>query len=352
MRPPSVVFELATGEKGVSEMLRGAALALLEVGRPIRLHLVGYDAEELRQAASRRLLPASKSAGAEVVFHQAKDRLPERIASPVKVYRSYPDNPISVGLRLAGENGSAFISPGNTGLVMTCALFLLGRIPGIERPPIIAPMPTRQQAVFYLDAGAHVDVRPRHLQQFAHIGQVYVERIFGRANPRIGLLSNGSEDYKGNSLVQEAHRLLSADSSLNFVGYIEGQDIFAGNVDLIVCDGFIGNILLKSAEGLATTVYRILRQEMTANPFNALAARVFLGAAIARLKKRLDYSEWGGAPLLGIRGNVVICHGRSNANAIKNALQLALRMVEEDISAVIEREAAASLASESPPHDD
>lgn len=347
MRVPSLVFELATGEKGLSEMLRGAALALLEANRRIHLHLVGYDTDKLRHAASTRLLPAADRTKADITFHEAQDRLPERIESPVKVYRAYPNNPISAGLRLAGDTHAAFISPGNTGLVMTCALFLLGRLPRIERPPIITPLPTRQRSIFCLDAGAHVDVRPQHLLQFAHIGRVYVERMFGRHDPRIGLLSNGTEDYKGNSLVREAHRLLSADPELNFVGYIEGQDIFSGSIDLMICDGFIGNILLKSAEGLATAIYRILRREIAANKFNALAARLFLGPAITRLKKRLDYSEWGGAPLLGIRGNVVVCHGRSNANAIKNALQLALRMVDEDISSVIEQEVRAAAAMNS-----
>jgi len=342
MDRPTVVFELATGEMGVKEMLRGAASALLEAGRPIQLHLVGYDAEQIRLAAEAQLLPAASRTGTEVAFHEAKHRLPERIESPVKAYRAYPDNPISVGLKLASENGAVFISPGNTGLVVTGAMFIMGRLPGIERPPIITPLPTLRRSIFYLDAGAHVDVRAQHLLQFAHIGKVYLERIFDRVNPRIGLLSNGTEDYKGNALVREAHHLLSEDSALNFVGYIEGQDIFAGDVDLMICDGFIGNILLKSAEGLATTIYRILRQEMTANPLYALAARMFLGPSIARLKRRLDYSEWGGAPLLGIRGNVVICHGRSNANAIKNAIRWSLRMVEADISAVIEQEVSAT----------
>ncbi len=223
---------------------------------------------------------------------------------------------------------------------MTAALFEMGRIHGVERPPIATPWPTAKKMLFSLDSGANVDLRPLHLHQFAHIGKVYVERVFSRPNPAIGLLSNGSEDYKGNALVREAFKLLSADRSLNFIGFIEGQNFFAGDIDVLVHDGFLGNILLKFAEGLASTVNKMLRDEIRASLFAALATSLFLRPALRRYKKRFDYTEFGGAPLLGVKGNVVICHGRSDANAIKNAIRWSVGMVDEDIAHGIEQELA------------
>jgi len=338
MSATPVVFDVATAEQGVSEMLRGAALSLHALGRPLELHLVVYDIEEAQQLAELELAAAARQHGVVVEFHRAHDRLPANVESPVRVYRTYPGNPINTAVRLAKELQGVVISPGNTGLVMTCALFEFGRVPGVERPPIATPWPTLRETMFALDSGANVDLRPHHLLEFAHIGKVYVERIFGRKNPRVGLLSNGSEEYKGNALVKEAHRLLTKDSAINYVGYIEGQNFFAGEADLLLMDGFVGNILLKFGEGLAATVYRVLREEIRANLLAAISAKLFMTSSLRRFKKRFDYAEWGGAPLLGVKGNVVISHGRSDAAAVKNAIRWAVRMAEERIAERIEQE--------------
>lgn len=338
MLETTIVLEAASAEKGADEVMLGAAHALRKLRRPLDLHLVVYDDADTDSPAGNELTAAARSTGTSMAFHQASDRLPNNIESPVKVYRNYPNNPINVAFRQYKETGGAVISPGNTGLVMTCALFELGRLPGISRPPIATPWPTKRKSMFILDSGANVDVRPAHLHQFAHIGRVYVSRVFRRENPRIGLLSNGSEDYKGSHLVREAHKLLAEDSAINFVGHVEGQNLLDGDVDVLLCDGFLGNILLKFAEGLASTLGSALREEVTRNPFSALAAGLLFRGSLARFKKRFDYSEWGGAPLLGVKGNVVICHGRSEANAIKNAMVWATRMVDEDVSRSIEEE--------------
>jgi glycerol-3-phosphate acyltransferase PlsX len=338
MDKTAVVFEVATSEQGLAEMLHGATLALREMKRPLDLHLVVYDEDEARALAARELMVAAAQVGAEIAFHAAPDRVPERVESPIRVHKSCPGNPIRTAFLVAREVNGVVISPGNTGLVMAGALYEFGRLPGIERPPIAAPWPTLGKTLFVLDAGANVDIRPQHLVQFAHIGKVYVERIFDRANPRIGLLSNGSEEYKGNSLVRDTHRLLSEDSGINFAGYIEGQTVFEGNVDILLMDGFIGNILLKFAEGLAASINRVLRDEIRTNPLSAFLAWLFFQPSLRRFKKRFDYTEFGGAPLLGVKGNVVISHGRSDAIALKNAIRWAVRMLDEDIAARIERE--------------
>jgi glycerol-3-phosphate acyltransferase PlsX len=338
MLETTVIFDAATAEKGLPEAVLGCSRALANLSRPLNLHVVVYNVKEAESLAARELLPAAQKCGCIVQFHEAKERVPEQVESPVKVYRSFPDNPINTACKLVREMGGVVISPGNTGLVMAAALFELGRLPGVDRPPIATPWPTLKKTMFGLDSGAHVDLRAHHLHQFAHIGKVYVERVYDRQNARIGLLSNGSEEYKGNALVREAFKLLSGDSSLNFVGFVEGQNFFNGDVDLLVHEGFIGNILLKFAEGLASTVNKMLRDEIRASLFAALATSLFLRPALRRYKKRFDYTEFGGAPLLGVKGNVVICHGRSDATAFMNAIRWGVRMAEENIAEIIAQE--------------
>jgi len=334
----SITVDLDTAELGVSEVLRGAALFAKNTEKKFRLSLVSSSPEDARALAHRRLIPICQSKGIQVEIYEAKDKLPERIESPVSVYRSQPENSVAVGLKILKEKGGAFVSAAHTGLVMTTALFVLGRVESVERPPISTPLPTRGKTLFLLDAGANVDVRAHHLHEFAHLGKVYVETIFGRLNPKIALLSNGTEEYKGNAVVREAYQLLKADAQLNFVGYVEGQELFSGELDIAICDGFIGNILLKVAEGIAGTIYRIMREELRKRPLSALLSKLLLSSPLRGIRKRLDYAELGGAPLLGVKGNVVICHGRSNANAFMNALNFALRMAEANVSAKLEKE--------------
>lgn len=332
---PTIVLDLAGADLGEEELLRGVKLASCDGNGGCNLVLVSNSKERTAEFADKII--GKSSGGFSLEFVNASHRLPDRIESPVQVYKEHPDSTINVGLRrIAGITNAAFISAGNTGLVMTSALFILKRIQGISRPPIASPLPTLGRTCFFLDAGSNVDCRPQHLYEFGVIGSVYAEKVWGREKPTVGLLSNGSEDYKGSVLVKETHALLKADPSINYIGYREGNTVFDGDLDILVCDGFIGNIILKFAEGLAGAITRLLKNEIIKRPLAGISAKLFMGAAFRALKKRVDYSEYGGAPLLGLNGNVVICHGRSDAVAIKNAIREALKLAKTGCSARIE----------------
>ncbi len=255
---------------------------------------------------------------------------------PAAAVRSKRDSSIVVGLRLVKDGrADAFVSAGNSGAVMAAALLVLGRPPGIDRPAIGTVIPTLEGRTLMLDAGANADVRPHQLLQFAQMGSAYVSALSDTIAATIGLLSNGEEETKGNALTLEAHALLKA-SGLNFIGNVEGRDILRGTADVVVTDGFTGNIALKSIEGTAELLQQVLRQEVTRGLRNKLAARA-LRPAFRRVAARLDYSEVGGAPLLGVNGPVFISHGRSNANAIKNALRVASEAATHDMVGAISK---------------
>jgi phosphate acyltransferase len=262
--------------------------------------------------------------------------------APMEAYRKKKDSSMHVAARLV-KSGEAqgFVTAGNTGAAMATARFLLGTLPSVDRPALAWPFPNaRGGTSVMLDVGANVDSRPQHLVQFAVMGENYYRVIFGTRRPRVGLLSIGEEEMKGNELVREAHERLKT-SSLNFVGNVEGRDVFAGNVEVIVCDGFIGNVALKISEGVAQHIASMLKQALKstiASQFGALLSR----GAFQQLKKRIDYSEYGGAPLLGVRRVTVIGHGRSNANAIKNAIRVAAELVRGKVTEKIETELSAS----------
>jgi glycerol-3-phosphate acyltransferase PlsX len=243
-----------------------------------------------------------------------------------------------VAARLVHDGqAQATVTAGNTGAAMVVARFVLGTLPSVDRLALAAPFPTaRGGTSVLLDVGANVDSRPEHLVQFAVMGEVYYRVVFGTRRPRVGLLSIGEEEGKGNELVRETHDRLKK-TPLNFTGNIEGKDVFAGNVDVIVCDGFIGNIALKISEGAAQQIGALLKVAMK----STIAAQ--LGSMLARsafqqVKKQIDYSEYGGAPLLGVRGVTVIGHGRSNANAIKNAIRVANELAGANLTEKIEQE--------------
>ncbi|MFC1950100.1 phosphate acyltransferase PlsX [Chloroflexota bacterium] len=247
--------------------------------------------------------------------------------SPIEAVRNKPNSSIVVGTSLV-RNGaaSAFVSAGNTGAVLYSALFNLGKIKGIERPAIGSIINISAAApVLLIDAGANANCRPSYLVQFAQLGTTYAREIFGIASPRVGLLNNGNEETKGNRLAQESYNLLK-NTNLNFIGNIEGQDISKRTADVIVTDGFTGNIVLKTIEGLGDT-FLSWRQ----GGGHTLLYDIGLGS----LFKRIDYREYGGACLLGVKGNVIIAHGRSQAKAIKNAIGLAKQVIERDITQII-----------------
>jgi len=227
----------------------------------------------------------------------------------------------------------AVVSAGNSGAMMACGMLVLGRLPGVERPAIITTFPTRAGECALLDMGANVDPKPAVLAQFGVLGAVYARLLHGKTRPRVGLLSNGSEEHKGTPLTREAHQILvrgdsAANTDFGYVGYVEGRDIFKGEVDVVVTDGFTGNVVLKCVEGAAETMLGMVREEVSRSGILAKVGAALMTGALRRLRKRTDYAEHGGAPLLGVDGVALICHGGSTVPAIKNAVYVADRFAQ------------------------
>src|SRR5262245_14811058 len=232
----------------------------------------------------------------------------------------------------SGE-ADAVVSAGNSGAMMACGLFVLGRLPGVERPAIVTTFPTKAGECALLDMGANVDPKPAVLAQFAVLGSVYARLLHGKVKPRVGLLSNGSEDHKGTPLTRDAHQLLTrpdpADGAdFRYVGYVEGRDIFRGEVDVVVTDGFTGNVVLNGVGGAAEVILDMVREEVARSGFLSKLGAALMTGALKRLRRRTDYAEHGGAPLLGVDGVALICHGGSNAMAMKNAVLVADRFAQ------------------------
>jgi phosphate acyltransferase len=257
-----------------------------------------------------------------------------------KAFRAKRDSSVRVTARLVREHqADGMISAGNTGAVMTTAKIVLGALEGVDRPALAQVFPTSKGSTsVLLDVGANVDCKPQHLEQFAVMGEVYYRVIFGEKRPRVGLLSIGQEDHKGNELTREALGLLRR-LPLNFVGNVEGRDLYNGQVQVIVCDGFIGNVALKISEGLVEAVSHMLKEALSST-FSSKVGYVLSRKAFQHFKKQVDYSEYGGAPLLGVRGVCLICHGGSNANAIKNAIRVAAEFAEGRVNEKIEADLA------------
>jgi phosphate acyltransferase len=260
-----------------------------------------------------------------------------------KSFRRKRDSSVRVTARLVRDGrADGMVSAGNTGAVMATSKIILGALDGVDRPALAAVFPTsKAKAAVLLDVGANVDCKPQHLQQFAVMGEIYYRVIFGVERPRVGLLSIGSEDHKGNELTREAFGRLK-ELPLDFVGNVEGRDLYNGSVDVIVCDGFIGNVALKISEGLIEAVSSMLKDSLSGT-LSSKVGYVLSRKAFRSFKRRVDYSEYGGAPLLGVRGVCLIAHGSSNANAIKNAVRVAAEFVQGQVNAKIERELAGPL---------
>ena len=222
--------------------------------------------------------------------------------------------------------GDAFFSAGNTGAVVCAGTLSLGLLPGVERPGIAIVVPTLKGISLIIDVGANIDPKPTQLLQYGIMADAYLRHILNRPNPEVGLLNIGEEETKGTDFMKETHELLSQ-SNLNFIGNVEGKDLFSGKCDVIVCDGFVGNVALKVSESLAEAMYAFLKKHLKSNPLGILGF-LLLKSSFKRFKKDTDYSEYGGAPLLGVNGIVIIGHGRSNVNAIKNAIRVAKEEVE------------------------
>lgn len=311
--------------------VQGAVAAAQELG--VEILLVGDEPRVRAELAHLAGVPATVH-----VIHAAQEvEMREHPALAVKEKR---DSSIVVGLRLVqhGE-ADAFVSMGNTGAVLTGAVLYLQRLKGVHRPALGALVPTPAGPCLLIDIGANTDCKPEWLEQFAIMGETYVSAVLGTSKPRVALLANGEEETKGDKTVQEAHALLrqqAAARGMNFIGNVEGKDIAARLADVIVCDGFVGNVALKTAEGISRMLNDLIRSELKSNPLTMLGGALAM-PAFNKVKKILDYSEYGGAPLLGVNGVVIIGHGRSNSTAVKNAVRAAQRAVETNIVEAIRR---------------
>lgn len=322
-----VAVDAMGGDRGPEVLVRGAVEAARRF--PVEVILVG---------ARERLEPIVERADApgNVRLHHASDVVAMG-AHPVEAVKKQRDSSIVVAANLVKEGGAdALVSAGSTGAAMACSLLTWGRIPGIERPAISTILPTRNGICILLDAGAQVDCRPKHLFQFALMGSLYAEKVLGIASPRVGLLSNGEEEGKGSEAVREAYALLKAANTLHFIGNVEGRDILPGKADVVVCDGFVGNVVLKFAEGTAAVFLELVEEAVKRNALTLLGG-LLLKPAFRGLKKRLDYAEYGGAPLLGVQGVCIISHGASNEKAIMNAVRVACESVTARIVEAIAR---------------
>ena len=258
---------------------------------------------------------------------------------PALALRRKPRASIRVAADLVAQGrADALFSAGNTGATLVAASSALGLLPGVDRPALATAIPTRQKPAVLLDAGANAECRPQHLLQFAAMGTVYAQVALGVDAPRVGLLSIGEEETKGNDLIREAHRLMKG--LPRFIGNVEGRDVYAGEADVIVCDGFTGNVALKISEGLVDTIEHLLGEELQST-FTSSVGYLLSLRAFRRFRKRVDYSEYGGAPLLGVKGLCIVGHGRSSAKAIRNAIAMAHRFVTQDFIRRLEQGIAA-----------
>jgi glycerol-3-phosphate acyltransferase PlsX len=324
-----VALDAMGGDHAPGETVLGAIQAAREYGMGV--YLVG------REEVIRAELARHNTAGLDLpIVHT--DEVIEMDEHPANAVRRKKNASMTLALQLV-RDGSALgaVSAGNSGAMMAASLFTLKRIPGVERPALGGIFPTKDSICLVIDVGANTDCKPEYLQQFALMGSLYMERIFHVSSPRVGLLANGEEETKGNQLVIETHQLLRKNAStlgLNFIGNVEGRDIPAGGADVVVCDGFVGNVVLKLSEGLAETLVGVLRTQMTSTLPAKLAALV-LRPGLRKVFRRLDYSEYGGVPLLGVNGSAIVSHGRSNAKAIQNALRVARQTAETGVAAAI-----------------
>jgi glycerol-3-phosphate acyltransferase PlsX len=326
-----IAVDAMGGDHAPREVVRGAVQAAREMNLPIVL--VGREellSEELR------FLGAD---GGQIGLVHASEVV-EMCDVPGVAIRKKKHSSIRVGLELVAEGrASAFVSAGNSGAVMAGALYVLRKVRGIDRPAITATIPTPSGPIVLIDAGANVGCKPAHLLQFGFMGDAYARKILGVSRPRIGVVSIGEEETKGTDLTRETGALYRR-TGLNFVGNVEGRDFFADKADVFVCDGFVGNVALKTMEGMASALGHFLKEEIEKSGLAKLGV-LLAGGAIRQVKRRLDYTEYGGAPLLGVKGGVVICHGASDAKAIKNAIRSAGSLhrcgVEEEIAVSVAR---------------
>lgn len=326
----TIAIDAMGGDHAPKSEVEGAIQAARE--QYARVILVGQEPvlrAEMRKHPGAAVLP--------IEIHHASEFITME-DSAAKAVRTKKDSSIRVACRLVRDGiAQGVVSAGNTGAVMATAKMVLGMARGVDRPALAMALPTGTgQPVVVVDVGANVDCSPEMLAQFAVMGEIYSRLIFHTSRPRVGLLSIGEEEHKGNELTRAVSPLLKG-LPINYLGNVEGRDIFTGMADVIICDGFVGNVVLKVSEGLVDVFKIMLKESLQANLTRQIGAALSAGA-FAEFKKKLDYSEYGGAPLLGLKGVSIICHGRSNPNAIKNAVRVAAEFSQGGVSEKIEAE--------------
>lgn len=345
-----IALDAMGGDHGSDQLIDGALQAVCAYGHQVVL--VG-DRQTLQDALDQQIkqhlihCSGEGICGRDLNAHLAKVSIVHTTEvvgmdeSPMDAIRKKKDSSIRVAFQLIRQQKvDAVVSAGNSGATLAAAVKEVGRLPGISRPGIAGIFPTLKKPLVVMDVGANVDCRPKHLYQFAIMATAFSKALFGIEHPKVGLLSIGEEGGKGNALVKSTHEILRQ-SSLSYVGNVEGRDFFRGDVDVMVCDGFVGNICLKLSEGLAEALVFMLRDELTKN-LKSKVGYLLTKKAYANIKKRTDYAEYGGGPLLGFNGTGIICHGRSNATAIKNAIRVAAELVNNKMNERIVEMLAAS----------
>jgi len=308
-----VAVDVMGGDCAPAHEIAGAVMAARQWQIPIVL--VGQSASVENELAKHN------THGLDIRIEQASEVVGMHDSASDAV-RKKKDSSIRVAFELVKQGiADAVVSTGNSGATMAAGMFVLKRIPEIDRPAIATVVPNLKDQTLVLDVGGNVDCKPQHLVQFALMGSVYVSQMLGKSAPRVGLLSNGEEESKGNELTREANQILKR-TSLNYVGYTEGRDIYNGRIDVVICDGFVGNVVLKVSEGLAEAIGLMLRKELSSRLLSKVGY-LLAKPALNAFRKKVDYAEYGGAPLLGIQGTAMICHGSSSPRAIKNAVKMA-----------------------------
>ncbi|MFQ5580551.1 MAG: phosphate acyltransferase PlsX [Nitrospiria bacterium] len=308
-----IALDAMGGDHAPETIVEGAVLAARDLG--VEIILVG-DEKKIEAALTHHA-----TSGLPISIVHAPQKV-EMEDTPSSVIRKKRNSSIWIATELVKKSEAvAVISAGNTGATMASSLFVLGPLSGVERPAIATLLPTLKGQAVLIDAGANVDCKPQHLFQFAIMGDIYAEMILGIRKPRVGLLSIGEEDSKGNELTKEVFKMLKG-STLSFIGNVEGRDVYSGETDVVVCDGFIGNVALKISEGLSDAIIKFLKREIM-DSFIGKVGYFFLKPSFTKFKKKIDYAEYGGAPLLGVDGITIICHGNSSGRAIRNAVRVA-----------------------------
>ncbi|OGS21858.1 MAG: phosphate acyltransferase [Elusimicrobia bacterium RIFOXYA2_FULL_39_19] len=317
-----IALDAMGGDNGIISNIEGAVNATKKFG--ITVILVG-DETQIKSELAKYKYDSSK-----ISVHQAKEIITMDDA-PSSVFRQKKESSLAVAVGLvANGKAGAIVSAGNSGAIMAASLLNLKTLPQITRPAIATILPTITGKCVVLDVGANVSCKPKNLFEFAIMGNIYMKEIFGIESPKVGILSIGEEKSKGNELTLSAYDLIEK-TNLNFIGNVEGRDIPQGKADVVVCDGFVGNVVLKLSEGIAEMLFKLIKSEVKKHPI-AWASLPFLWGALRDLRKRVDYTEYGGAPLLGINGSCIICHGGSNAKAIMNAIYKASEAVEKNVN--------------------